>query len=371
MSQKSSRRDFLRGKSAADAVGDLADRGFDGGGALGPAFEPIGSSYLIKVSRRGMASQFEVFLNAGQYPDGTEAALAALDLVDELEEQMSVFRESSEISSINRTAATGPVEVEPRLFELLKLAGRLHDETDGALDITSGPLWKAWGFARREGAIPGEAELAEALQHVGGNLVELDDQNKTVHFCRTGVELNLGSIGKGYALDRLAESLEAAGVNDFLIHGGQSSVIARGSRMEDPRQPSDETRAGWTVGLHHPVRPGVRLAEIRLLDRALATSGSARQHFRYKGRRYGHILDPRTGWPAEGVLSATAISPSAAVADGLATAFNVLGTDRTLEYCDTRPEIAAVVVLSPKSGGDPELRSAGLSDDDLKVSTQW
>ncbi len=310
-----------------------------------------------------MACEFEVQLNAGQYDHGTEIALEALDLVDKLEDQFSVFRETSELSRINRTAGRQPVEVEPHLFGLLQLAVRLHEETDGAFDVTSAPLWETWGFARRKGAVPDQEQLVEALSRVGSRWLELDADRKTIRFNRPGVQLNLGSIGKGHALDRCAEKLLDAGIEDFLIHGGRSSVAAHGRQMTQ-RENTEQRQAGWRVGLRHPLRADRRLAEIRLCNRSLATSGSQAQSFVHQGRRYGHILDPRTGLPAEGVLSATAIAPSAAVADALSTAFYVMGPENTLEYCRRRPELSAVLVCPVRHSGGIEIHSAGLTDDD-------
>jgi thiamine biosynthesis lipoprotein len=367
MKRKSSRRDFLRGRAAGDAMADAVNKALPSDDRQGPPNGDTGPSYLVHVARRAMACEFEVRFNAGQYEHDTETALEALDLVEALEAQMSVFRQRSEICHINRTAAREPVEVEPRLFELLELAVRLHGETDGAFDVTTGRLWEAWGFTHRAGALPAEGQLAEALQQVGSHLVELDRRDRTVRFSRPGVELNLGSIGKGYALDRCAEKLHAAGIADFLCHGGQSSVLARGSRRQMRRAAADPPEGGWLVGLRHPRRADRRLAEIRLRDRALATSGSWTQSFMHGGRRYGHILDPRSGRPVEGLLSATVIAPSAALADALSTAFYVLGPAAALDYCRERPEIAAVLVCPVRHSGGFEIRTAGLADDELKL----
>ena len=366
MSRKSSRREFLRGKSAARAVADLTRNVAPGGQADPWTVDATAESYLVGVSRRAMACQFKVFLNAGQYEQGTEAAIEALDLVEALEDQMSVFRPESEISRLNRLAAEGPVEVEPRLFALLELALDLHRETDGAFDVTCGPLWKVWGFARRAGRVPHDDELAEALGRVGSDLVELDGEQMPVRFRQPGLELNLGSIGKGYALDRFGDLLSGAGVNDFLLHGGQSSVLARGSRL-----PADKTASaapfGWSVGVGHPTRKGQRLAELRLQDRALGTSGTRTQYFRHKGRRYGHILDPRTGQPADELLSATVLAPSGAEADALSTAFYVMGAQKAWEYCRARPQLAAVLVAAGDGPGGLEVRSIGLEEDELRL----
>jgi thiamine biosynthesis lipoprotein len=357
--RSSTRRDFLSGQAAADALADLVDQ------SVAPAATPITPApqdgYLLQIGRRAMACEFEVLLNAGQYPGASEAALRAFDLVDELEAQMSVYRETSEICHINRRAAEESVPVESRLFRLLEYAFQLNAQTQGAYDITSGPLSKVWGFYRRQGRLPEPDALAAALACVGGRHVQLDAQQQTIHFQRPGMELNLGSIGKGYALDRAAEVLAADGINDFLIHGGQSSILARGSR--GPREED-----GWLLSIGDPLRPGKQLAQVRLRNRAMGTSGSGTQFFRHAGRRYGHILDPRSGWPAEGVLSATAVAPTGAEADALATAFYVMGASATLEYCRRHPGVAALIVCPRPGQRGLETVSTGFAADELLLA---
>ena len=315
-----------------------------------------------------MACEFEVYLNAGQHPAAAAGALAALDLVDALEAQLTVYRETSEVMDINRRAAVEPVAVEPRLFQLLQLCLRLNAETGGAFDITSGPLTKVWGFYRRQGAVPTAEAIEQARQNVGGEKIELDETRRTVRFTRPGVEINLGSIGKGYALDRCAERLAEQDVESFLLHGGQSSVLGRGSRretLEAGHETSNKGAAGWKVGVIHPLRPDDRLAEILLRNRALGTSGAGSQFFRHAGKRYGHILDPRTGWPAEGVYSSTVVASTAAEADALATAFFVLGPVKAIEYCQTHPRVAFLMVDA--RGRSREVTTAGLDDSVLRI----
>jgi len=352
MPRKSTRRDFLTGKAAADAAADVL------GGAI-PA-GPIGGAYLVRVARRAMACEFEIQFNAGQYEDDIRHALDALDLVDRIEDQLSYFRDASELSRINRSAARGPVELDPGLFNLLETALRLSQQTEGAFDVTAGPLWEAWGFAQRAGRVPDEQTLAEALSSVGSRWVELDPARRTVRFRKPGTKLNLGSIGKGYALDRCAEQLLAAGIGDFLIHGGGSSVVARGSQATGRGPGKAAEGNGWVLGVRHPTRPDRRLAEIRLRDRALATSGSWAQSFVHRGRRLGHILDPRSGWPAEGVLSTTVAGPSAALADALSTAFYVMGLEKSLDFCRNRPELGVLLACPARRRGAVEVHAAGL-----------
>ncbi len=337
--RKTNRRQFLAGKSATVALGDLV-QGWTGGADVPTAAEPsVSEGYLLEYARRAMACQFAILLNAGQSSHQGEAACAALDIIDQLESQLSIYRDTSEISHINRHAAREPVKIESRLAALLALAERISHETSGAYDISAGPLVRAWGFVYRQGAVPDADSLAAAREAVGQHLIQLDAAAGTIRFLHPGVELNLGSIGKGYALDRAAEVLDAAGSGSFLLHGGQSSVLARGACVESGHDQA------WSIGLPHPYRRTERLGQIRLRDQALSTSGSANQFFEHDGRRLGHILDPRSGQPVEGMLSATAIAPTAAEADALSTAFYVLGPQAVAEYCASHVEVGAVFVL--------------------------
>jgi thiamine biosynthesis lipoprotein len=311
------------------------------------------NSLIVSVRRRAMACEFEVQLAAARDDDSMEHVFAALDLVEALEAQLTIYRDDSEVIRINQRAAISPVSVEERLFALLKEAARLHQETDGALDITSGPLSDAWGFSRRSGRVPSDAEIDSARERVGMQHVTLDDANRTVSFSRPGVSINLNSLGKGYALDRMAEILADQQVDDYLIHGGKSSVVGRGT------QPGGDDR-GWRIGLRHPLRPAEPLAEFILNNKSLSTSGSGTQFFIRRGQRYGHILDPRTGRPAEGLYSATVIAPTAAQAEGLSTAFYVMGPQKTGEFCAQRPEVAALLVGPGEREGDVRLYAFGL-----------
>lgn len=294
------------------------------------------NGYWVHVHRVAMACRFEITL-----PPENEAGLAAsrsaLDEVDRLEARLSLFRETSEISRINKRAAASPVRVEPDLFSLLEECRALHHETEGAFDITSGPLSTCWGFLRREGRVPEPEELEAALLNVGMQNIVLDSRIRTIRFTRAGVEINLGSIGKGYALDRVGGSMRRRGIRAALLSGGSSSVLAMGSGS-----PS----GGWVVGVRHPLRRNNRLARLRLWNCGMATSGGGEQHFESGGKRYSHVIDPRTGSPAERVAGVTVIARSAAVADALATAFCVGGRDLAERYCSTHRDVVAIITGS-------------------------
>lgn len=372
---KSTRRSFLRGGAAVEALAAWAD----GASVEARLAQPTTAGYLVEFSRQAMATTFQILLNARQYPQGPDAAIAALDLIEALEDQLTVYRDHSEVMHVNRQAFSGPAPVEPGLFALFEQAAQLHDETGGAFDITAGPLAKVWGFYRRQGAIPSDDDLAAALARVGMKHVTLDADAHTVRFGREGMEINLGAIGKGYALDRAAELLVAAGVNDFVIHGGASSVLARGSRSPasdgtrgagrgDSAQDAEPATVGWDIGIGDPQRPGERLALIDLRDRAVGTSGAAFQFFRHGGRRYGHVIDPRTGWPADGVLSATVVAPTAAEADALSTALYVLGVDEAEELVARREGTAAILVLPAERSGEVHVLAWGFADGEVTLA---
>jgi thiamine biosynthesis lipoprotein len=291
---------------------------------------------VLRVSRRAMATLFEVLLPFGS-PFAQPAAEAALDLIDELEDQLTVYRDHSEVSRLNATAADRPIEVEPGLFDLIQSAAHLTRQTNAAFDIATGALIKAWGFYKRQGRVPSPAERAAALARTGTRFIALDRERRTVRYLRKGLEINLGGIGKGYALDRAADLLRREwAAESALLHGGSSSVRVLGTPPGQPR--------GWPVAIKHPWDPDRRLGTLYLADAAMGTSAATYQHFEYNGKRLGHLLDPRTGWPAEGVEQVSVVARSAAEADALSTAFFVLGGELTARFCQARPDLGVVLL---------------------------
>ena len=342
-----------------------------------------------------MACEFEVCFPAGRCPDGTRFALESLDSVEAVEEQLSYFRPESQISRINRSAAEGRSGSSRGCSICSNWRCRLYEETGGAYDITSAPLWEAWGFARRAGEIPSEAQLAEARSRVGGHLVELDPARQTVRFRRPGVRINLGSIGKGYALDVCAERLLALGMTDFLLHGGQSSVLARGSPLTadhrfaavpaaSPRaeaaQPGSRQVPYPQIPVTDPVGDRRRRSPRPPLRGPRPTAGDRSAPRPGVGDLVGAIpvLSPRrtplraysrsANRPARrGVLSATVAAPTAAMADALSTAFYVMGPEPSLAYCRTHPEIGLVMACPGRQGRDVETFTAGFDPGELAM----
>lgn len=316
--------------------------------------------HTLVVGRDAMACRFEVVFNAGEVPEATAIAVDCLDLVEEIENRISIYRETSEFSRLNARAAEGWQPLAADTLELLIVARGLHERTAGAFDIASGALTRVWGFLTRQGRTPSDEDLAAARETSGMRLIDLDEAGTRLRFRRPGVELNPGAIGKGWALDRMVERLRDAGVENALVHGGSSSVRSLGARAD-----RFLGGGGWPVGIRHPLRPGRRLATVRLADAALGTSGSGTQFFIDRGRRLGHILDPRSGAPAEGVLSATVIAPTAAEADSLSTALFVLGPRGLDLVAPSGGSVAAVMVVPGEAVGAVKVLAANVAADTI------
>ena len=349
------RREFLTARPLRDQVASQTSE-LESSVSGRENFGPTDSSgpaehWLQHFTHRAMACDFQVFLNLGQDPQGPDAVMEAFALVDELEDRFSIFRGHSELTRVNQFAAEIDVPVESDLFGLLQLAEELHARTGGAFDISTTALSKAWNFFSRQPAVPSAEVIAAALEKVGQKNLRLDPEQRSVRFNKHGIELNLHSIGKGFAVRRMAEHLQQRGLRDFAIHGGQSSVLAVGDCL-----PREAGQGGWRIGLTHPVFPEKRLGEFLLANRAIGTSGSARQGLVHRGQRLGHILDPRTGWPANQWLSTTVLHPDPTHADALATAFYVMTEAEIIDYCRSRPELAAMNIRSLGNSGQIELR---------------
>lgn len=314
---------------------------------------------ITHVTHRGMATDFVVMLPAAM-ADKVETVVEALEMLDAIEAALTIYRPESEVSRLNRDGHDRPVKLSASTFSLLRRSIVWSHRTGGAFDVTAGPLVEAWGFTHRTGRKPTAAEIDATRVLVGYEKMILDAKDRSARFSVPGMAVNLGAIGKGDALDRLARHLKSAGVTDFLIHGGNSSLIAAG----------DQTRGsdtGWAIGLAHPTKPRRRMAGMWLKDMALATSGSGKQYFHHKGRRYGHVIDPRTGLPAGDLQSLTVVMPSAADADAAATGLFVMGRSAIESLADRSP---ADEKIAPQdwTRSPMILAAAGKRQDDVDVS---
>jgi thiamine biosynthesis lipoprotein len=320
----------------------------------------------VLLARHAMATRFELVLH-GTDPRGLRAAgEEALDEIERIEGRLSPYQPTSEIADVNARASREPVRVSPEVFALLERASHLNRATDGAFDITVGPLMRCWGLQGRiqvaesrvqsnvkgqmqiagplSGRVPDAEDLAEARRCVGMGLVHLDSDNMTIGFERPGVTLDLGALGKGYAIDRAVELLREAGVTSAFIHGGTSTVYGLGLTPNG---------TPWQVAVDWPPRPfesaakmqnakckmqndaksddeekakdRATLATIPLRDEALSVSAPSGKSFRAGGETYGHVIDPRSGMPVTGAALAAVAMSGATETDALSTALLTLG----------------------------------------------
>lgn len=317
-----------------------------------------------RVQREAMGSLFEIYLAGTDRETLVGAGEQALDDIERLDRQLSHYRDDSDVARLNQHAVEHWVRLEPRMYHLLKRCAEISVETDGAFDITLGPLMKAWGFHRGEGRIPADSEIARIMETVGIDRVQFDDDDNLLHFTVPGLEINLGAVGKGYAIDQAVETLKLFGVTTAVLHGGQSTIYAMG---EPPIARSDgameywsdgesdafpphsinspaSDSSGWRFEIKDPRDKETVMEVVHLNDEALSVSGNYEQFFESDGVRYSHILNPRTGRPTHGMLSVAVIGPNAEETDALSTAFFVMGRERTQEFCRTRSSLRVIIV---------------------------
>jgi len=288
-----------------------------------------------------MGTTVEIFLVAEDTTRASELFEEAFAEIEYVEATLSRYRPNSEVSRINATAADEAVTVDPELFGLLDRAREYGRLSDGAFDITVGPLVSAWGFFGGSGERPSRRALSRARARSGWPMLELDSESRTVRFGRDGVEIDLGAIGKGWALDRAAATLRRQGVDAALVGAGKSSYVAFGA---PPGRP------GWTVNVTDPDDTTRVLSTVQLRDRALSTSGANQKYFEIAGRRYSHIIDPRTGAPVEGMLQVTVVAETATDSDALSTALFVIGPDEATFLLDSGQQRGAMFVLETPNG---------------------
>lgn len=229
-----------------------------------------------------------------------DAVDSAMDEAKRLDHVLSNYRPDSDWSIINRDAAKEPVHLSNEEFDLLSYCYDVSSKSNGAFDITVGPLMKLWGFYKSSGKIPHRAEVRTVLTRVGYRHMHLDRAAQTIRFDVAGVEIDPGGIGKGYAVDRMADILKRKGITSGFISGGRSSMYGLGSPPQEPR--------GWRVALPDPRDARKTLAEVFLRNESMSTSGTSEKFFVAGGKTYSHIMDPRTGYPVEGMLSVSVIA---------------------------------------------------------------
>jgi thiamine biosynthesis lipoprotein len=263
-----------------------------------------------------MGTLVEVVWRAKGEGSGAEAVRSTLDRMEALSSRMSLYSAESELVRINRGAGKAPVRVSGELLDVIEKSLTLSRMTGGAFDATVGSVEAVWGDIQREGggAVPGEESVRAALDRVGYERVRIDPERKTVFLEKQGMRLDLGGIAKGYIVDQAMAWLKGSGMGDVLINAG-GDIRASGGPDSPP----------WRIGLQDPFEKGRLLGFFSLRQGAVVTSGSYERYFEAEEGRFAHIMDPGTGRPVEGLLSATVIAEESFLADALATAVMVKG----------------------------------------------
>ena len=313
-----------------------------------PAFTASGAEPANEESRQVMGTLALVAAWSKDSTLGVRAVDAAFEVFDRVDSLMSTWRDDSALAALNRAPANTWVEVGDEVAAVLAEAKAVAVATEGAYDPTVLPLVRLWGFRGGEPAIPQAAELAEALSLVDHALLDVDVVRGRARLGREGMEVDLGGIAKGYALDAAARAMREAGVHGGMLDlGGNVLVFGEGP---------DET-----IGVRDPGASGL-LAALPLVNGSAATSGQYERYVLVDGRRFGHVLDPRTGWPVPGGMAVTVLAGDALTADALATAGLVLGQGRGLAFLDSIPGVDALFV-TVEAGNDPTLRAtSGLKE---------
>lgn len=296
---------------------------------------------IVQLACRAMNTRFEVALWGRDNDYLTAVAEEALREIQALDAQLSFYRDDSDIRLLNVVAAHRPVTIEPRLFRLLQRARELSELTDQAFDPAVAPLLQAWGFTGEGGRIPTEEELEAARRISGIHLLEMDADVLTVRFAAEGVMLDLGAIGKGYAVERAAELINDYEVPGALLHGGTSTVHAIGTQPDG---------SPWQIALRDPTTSDGALQAVTLRDQALSVSGAHGKSFTADGEEYTHVLDPRDGRPVRGALLSAVRCTSATDSDALSTALLVRGASFFPTLREIAPEASALILEQSDSG---------------------
>jgi len=268
------------------------------------------------------------------------AAMSAIHRVDDL---MSDYKDDSEISRVNEDAAAGPVQVGEDTYEVIKRSVEFSRLTDGAFDVTVGPLMVLFHAEQKQGKAPTAEQIAEAKSKVGFEKLELDEANRTVHFTVEGMRLDLGGIAKGYAIDKALEALQRGGATGGMVDIG-GDIRCFGTPPEG--------RDSWVIGIQDPnsVLEGAEgsglLMTLKVANEAVATSGDYQQFVMIGGKRHSHIMNRKTGGSAEGLSSVTIIAGNATDADALATAVSVMGAEKGLALIEKLPDTEAILITS-------------------------
>ena len=297
---------------------------------------------LVSATQEHMGTWVTITVAASGDAAASGHLAAAMDRVAGLEKVLSAQDKDSELSGVNRQAGKGAVAVSRDLFEAVAAGAAWHARTEGSFDITASPLISLWQRCGRARRLPTSSEIQTALALVGAERVRLNREGRTVQLPVAGMRLHLGGLGKGLCADKVAETLRERGVRSALI-AVSGDIYALGRRPDG---------SAWRIGVQDPRRPkdaGATVTVLHLADRAVSTSGNYHRFVEIGGKRYSHIVDPRTGRTAGSVASVTVIGPDALTTDILGTALSVLDIVRGLRLVESLAGVEALFITFDES----------------------
>ena len=281
-----------------------------------------------------MGSRFDLYVVADNPSDADKYFSAAIDEISRIEKLISSWDSASETAMVNRNAGFKPVKVSKELFDLIKRSLVISSLTDGAFDITYASMDRIWKFDGTMKKFPSEEDVKRSVSKVGYKNVILDEKNGTVFLKKKGMKIGFGAIGKGYAADKAKKLLMSHGVKAGIIN-------ASGDMNTWGKKPDGKD---WTVAITNPFDKNKAFAVLPVTNEAVVTSGNYEKYVVFNGKRYSHIIDPRTGYPASGITSATVFAPSAELADALATSIFVMGVDVGLDRINQLPKVECIII---------------------------
>jgi thiamine biosynthesis lipoprotein len=281
-----------------------------------------------------MGSSFEITVVTEGEDFAKESLAIAKKEIIRIENLISSWDQKSETSRININAGIAAVEVSKELFDLIFRAQQISKLSSGAFDLTFAAIDKLWNFDGRESEMPNPDTLKASVFNIGYQLIELDEESLTVFLPKKGMKIGFGAIGKGYAADRAKQLLVERGVLGGIINAS-GDMNTWGTKPDG---------SSWTIGIVNPMNNKKVFSWFSLEHNAVVTSGDYEKFTQINGRRYSHIIDPRTGIPSQGIVSCTVFAGKAELADAIATAIFVMGVESGLFLIDQLPDIEAILI---------------------------
>jgi thiamine biosynthesis lipoprotein len=281
-----------------------------------------------------MGSHFEITIVAKEANEAEALIDTAIAEITRIENLISEWRPETQVSMVNKNAGIMPVKVDKELFDLTERGLYFSRITDGAFDISFAAMDRIWKFDGSMTQMPSPETVKKSVQKVGYNNIVLDKEKSTIFLTKEGMKIGFGSIGKGYAADKTREYMIAKGVKAGIIN-------ASGDMNTWGKQPDGKN---WTVAITNPMNKDKAFAVFPLKESAVVTSGSYEKFVMLEGKRYTHIINPKTGYPATGLCSVTVLGPSAEMANGFSTSIMVLGKDVGLNLIEQFPMLSCVIV---------------------------